>query len=482
MSGVIMSVKGRYAVMLSKNGGFIKIKNRNYSVGEIVTVTAERGARMYAAAACIVLLCAGIGSYFTPVNYMSVDINPSFLMSVNIYGRVISVKPLNRDAETLLENTSVRGKKTLDTLETLIRTSEELGYVNSGVCRVRVDTTSARDAEAISGVSFGNVKVIVEMADKDDVRRVKGYDVSMAKVNTNEGNSKDTDGADAGDAADKDASGGVKPVSGDIPRSTPHAGDVYTGASKADTFPRQVRDMSENTAAAADIRYTETNKYVVPEKTEAKPSEPDADQAGASIVRTAPVTEEVLTRETPPDGTVQAEPDRDTHTAPRRWELPEGCGQSTKLSEDEAAATEETTDDTKAKPEIVQDIKDVSESVPDGADNTAQDGNIPCDDGMPDNSGADTEYLKPEDNSTPPENGIKENDSGEDGETARNSDGEPNASSDGGHGDIPEQVHTPPPDSTPFTDAAGDNGGRGEERGQSHEEHEEHEERMENIP
>ena len=38
MSGVIVSVKGRYAVLLTKNSDFIKVKNKNYSVGDEVKI------------------------------------------------------------------------------------------------------------------------------------------------------------------------------------------------------------------------------------------------------------------------------------------------------------------------------------------------------------------------------------------------------------------------------------------------------------
>lgn len=40
MSGIIVSVKGRYAVLLTKNSDFIKVKNKNYSVGDKVKNTA----------------------------------------------------------------------------------------------------------------------------------------------------------------------------------------------------------------------------------------------------------------------------------------------------------------------------------------------------------------------------------------------------------------------------------------------------------
>ena len=41
MSGVIVSVKGRYAVLLTKNSDFIKVKNKNYSVGDKVKIPQE---------------------------------------------------------------------------------------------------------------------------------------------------------------------------------------------------------------------------------------------------------------------------------------------------------------------------------------------------------------------------------------------------------------------------------------------------------
>lgn len=43
MSGVIVSVKGRYAVLLTKNSDFIKVKNKNYSVGDEVKIPQYKG-------------------------------------------------------------------------------------------------------------------------------------------------------------------------------------------------------------------------------------------------------------------------------------------------------------------------------------------------------------------------------------------------------------------------------------------------------
>ena len=59
MSGVIVSVKGRYAVLLTKNSDFIKVKNKNYSVGDKVKIPQYKG-QILAAAASFIVVCGGI--------------------------------------------------------------------------------------------------------------------------------------------------------------------------------------------------------------------------------------------------------------------------------------------------------------------------------------------------------------------------------------------------------------------------------------
>ena len=92
-----MSVKGRYAVLLTKNSDFIKVKNKNYSVGDKVKIPHYKG-QILAAAASFIVVCGGISSYFVPAKYMSVDINPggiSFLLppkSFELFGPVGPLK------------------------------------------------------------------------------------------------------------------------------------------------------------------------------------------------------------------------------------------------------------------------------------------------------------------------------------------------------------------------------------------------------
>ncbi|MCD8180633.1 MAG: anti-sigma factor domain-containing protein [Firmicutes bacterium] len=182
MRGVVMSVKGRYAVLLTRDGDFVKIKNKNYSVGDKISVQQNAG-RVLAAAASFLVICGGIGSYFTPAGYVSVDINPSLLMTVNIYDRVIDVKALNDDAQNLLESVSVKGKSAEDSLDALIQTSREIGYINESNNDVIVEVVSGINNITLKSGVYSGAEVVVQSADKSDLKTAKSIGVSIAKAN-----------------------------------------------------------------------------------------------------------------------------------------------------------------------------------------------------------------------------------------------------------------------------------------------------------
>ena len=181
MSGVIVSVKGRYAVLLTKNSDFIKVKNKNYSVGDKVKIPQYKG-QILAAAASFIVVCGGISSYFVPAKYMSVDINPSVMMTINIYNRVINTKPLNDDAEILLSKTDVSGMSVSDSMDELIKKSEEIGYLNEHNKDVIVEVVDGIGKIKLPDKNYGDVEVIIENADKADLKNAKEMGVSIAKA------------------------------------------------------------------------------------------------------------------------------------------------------------------------------------------------------------------------------------------------------------------------------------------------------------
>ncbi len=187
MSGIIVSVKGRYAVLLTKNSDFIKVKNKNYSVGDKVKIPQYKG-QILAAAASFIVVCGGISSYFVPAKYMSVDINPSVMMTINIYNRVINTKPLNDDAEILLSKTDVSGMSVSDSMDELIKKSEEIGYLNEHNKDVIVEVVDGIGKIKLPDKNYGDVEVIIENADtlKEEapqaIARIKGQNLKTVML------------------------------------------------------------------------------------------------------------------------------------------------------------------------------------------------------------------------------------------------------------------------------------------------------------
>ncbi|MCC8161530.1 MAG: anti-sigma factor domain-containing protein [Oscillospiraceae bacterium] len=260
MRGVVMSVKGRYAVLLTRDGDFVKIKNKNYSAGDKISVSQSTG-RVLAAAASFLVICGGIGSYFTPAGYVSVDINPSLLMTVNIYDRVINVKALNDDANTLLENVSVKGKSAEDSLDALIKTSREIGYINENNNDVIVEVVSGINNITLKSGVYSGAEVVVQSADKSDLKTANSIGVSIAKANAIEEYTR-LNGGSVEENAEKLSDMSVKEILAGLAESDADESAQTDNAAKdaSDT-----ETKSNISATAASIRESiAKNNYIVP--------------------------------------------------------------------------------------------------------------------------------------------------------------------------------------------------------------------------
>ena len=181
MRGVIMETKNGRAVLLTKGGEFVNVKNKGYSVGDKVNITSNTG-RLCAIAASFVIVCAGIGSYFVPAGYVSVDINPSLMMTLNPYNRVIAVETFNDDARTLLSKTDIKGKSAEQSVEMLIKASEEIGYINDNNRDVILEVVPGIIKPNMEKIQHVNIELTNELADRETLRRAQDIGVSMAKV------------------------------------------------------------------------------------------------------------------------------------------------------------------------------------------------------------------------------------------------------------------------------------------------------------
>lgn len=149
MNGIVVEVNQKAAVILADNGLFMKVKNEKYEIGQTVKIKEKRtaGSRWITGAASMVaaaVICTmGAFAYYTPTDYISLDVNPSVEYSINMFDRILDVKAANDDGEVLLSGLNLNNKTIDDGVrETLDKLIEE-GYLSDDPDGGVVITTSS---------------------------------------------------------------------------------------------------------------------------------------------------------------------------------------------------------------------------------------------------------------------------------------------------------------------------------------------------
>ncbi|MFA5635608.1 MAG: anti-sigma factor domain-containing protein [Anaerovoracaceae bacterium] len=114
MKGIVVDIKEGMASLLTENGEIRGIKDRTYRIGEEVILRERPRIRLgllrwgAGVAAAFVLFVTGAFAYTTPDAYISVDVNPSVEIAINIFDRVVDVKAVNDDGVELLSSISLK--------------------------------------------------------------------------------------------------------------------------------------------------------------------------------------------------------------------------------------------------------------------------------------------------------------------------------------------------------------------------------------
>lgn len=81
--------------------------------------------------ASLILLFAGsLISYNIPTSYVSIDINPSVMLSTNFLDKVVKVEALNDDAKEVVDNLDLYGKNATDAVNEVVDNATTLGYID----------------------------------------------------------------------------------------------------------------------------------------------------------------------------------------------------------------------------------------------------------------------------------------------------------------------------------------------------------------
>ena len=135
MRAVIVQIKKNDAAALDDAGTMHKIKNKNYTLGQVVVMETttntvrKTGVARYATAAVIAIVVGfGAWGFFSPYSYVSLDVNPSIEYSVNRLGLVLSAQAVNGDGEEILQDLHLNYTNIEDAIAATVDEIAAAGY------------------------------------------------------------------------------------------------------------------------------------------------------------------------------------------------------------------------------------------------------------------------------------------------------------------------------------------------------------------
>ena len=155
MKAVVLETRDRGAAVLV-NDGTVRIVRGVYNVGDIIDYRLRpRFVQWIAAAAAMVVLVGGSAAMWIDRNYVtyaevSLDVNPSIVYSLNKRDRVLDVRAVNDDAEsivTALEQEGVRFTPLSEAVEKTMGILDNQGYIDESTDDYVLINVSADDED-----------------------------------------------------------------------------------------------------------------------------------------------------------------------------------------------------------------------------------------------------------------------------------------------------------------------------------------------
>jgi hypothetical protein len=148
--GIIMSISGGEAVILTRDSEFVKVAlpKGEYDLGQEIEAESSKvslvqkwlayGGRRWTAVAAVLLIAIVLPAVATTVflnnavyAYVTLDINPSTEFSINGKERIIIVQPLNEEGAAVLEGSGLKGKDIEFGIEYFVERACELGFASA---------------------------------------------------------------------------------------------------------------------------------------------------------------------------------------------------------------------------------------------------------------------------------------------------------------------------------------------------------------
>ncbi|MBP1157347.1 MULTISPECIES: anti-sigma factor domain-containing protein [unclassified Paenibacillus] len=153
--GIVMEITDKNIIVMRSDGRFQRVarKKRSCEIGDEITYADEglnwrspsvagRSAIVAAVVFCLVLFASFQGKLGSPevVAYISIDINPSVEMGIDIRERVLELRGLNEDGEQLIQAVDYK-QKPLETVTAGILSSAEQTAFSKGEAEIVIAST-----------------------------------------------------------------------------------------------------------------------------------------------------------------------------------------------------------------------------------------------------------------------------------------------------------------------------------------------------
>ena len=204
MKGIVVELYGKKAVILTDDGLFEEVRNQNYEIGQTIDSKKINGAfsklaaGITSVAAAIALCTIGTYAYYTPTDYVSLDVNPSVIYTVNRFERILNVEASNDEGEEILSELRLKNKPIdagiEETLEQLLSEGFLVDEPDNGVV---ISTSNAKmdEAEQMAARLEDEIRTFLkdkegttamvkaEAVKPEQVAEAKGLGVSPGKLN-----------------------------------------------------------------------------------------------------------------------------------------------------------------------------------------------------------------------------------------------------------------------------------------------------------
>jgi len=141
-----------------KMGTVSELRRENLRMKKMIAVLSS-------IAACAILVIGGFAYYDNPVNYVSLDINPSVEFGINTFDRVVSAEAYNDDGTQLLDAAPYINLTLEEAVDTLVQEAVEQGFImddGSTVIAVTAESNEASTATELQNVCESGINLALE--------------------------------------------------------------------------------------------------------------------------------------------------------------------------------------------------------------------------------------------------------------------------------------------------------------------------------